>query len=161
MSEKHTTPASADYQMKLLLHHEVRRAAWEDRPHLPRKAVLNLADGDAELNELFLGLVHACPLVAVLVHAGVEEAVATSAAGLELVREFREHVVNLLTVSFDAARMESDGSHDALCDDVAGSVFAVLEEAVQEDGVDEITSQGVRISGHDSLSPHSGGRPNR
>lgn len=161
MSEKYTTPAGADHWMKLLLHREVRHASREGRPHLPRETVLDLADGDAELNELLLGLVHARPLVAVLVHAGVEKAVAASSAGLELIREFREHVVDLLTMFLDTAVVEADGQRDAFGNDVAGSVFTVLEQAVQEDGVDKIASQGVSVGGHDFLSPHLGGRPNR
>lgn len=152
-------PQMTPAEVKSLLHDEVRHPAREGRPHLPRQAVLDLADGDAELDELLLGLVHARPLVAVLVHAGVEEAVATSAAGLELVGELSQHVVDLLTVLLDAAGVKPDDVDDALGDDVVTGVLAVLEQAGHEDAVHAIGSDDVGVGGHDNLSPHLGKRP--
>lgn len=132
----------------LLLDHEIWHAAREDRPHLTRQEVFDLADGDAELNELLLGLVRARPLVAVLVEAGVEEAPAASAASLERVGELREHVVDLLAVLLDAARVETNGLDDALGQDVVAGVLAVLEQAVHEDDVHAVVGQDVGTCGH-------------
>lgn len=133
---------------RLLLDHEVRHAAREDHPHLTREAVLDLADGDTELHQLLLGLVEASPLVAVPVEAGVEEAVATTAAGLELVGEFREHVVDLLPVLLDAARVEPDGLDDSLGDDVAGGALAVLEETGHENSLDVLWGENLSVGAH-------------
>lgn len=135
--------------VELLLDHEVRHASWEDRPHVARQAVLDLADSDAELDELLLGLVEATsPLVAVPVEAGVEEAVPTTTAGLELVGEFREHVVDLLTALLDAARVEPDSVDDALGHDVVAGVLAVLEEAGLEDGLDVMRGENLSVGAH-------------
>lgn len=135
--------------VRLLLHHEVRHPFREGTPHLPREAVLDFADGDAELDELFLSQMHARPLVAVLVYAGVGEAHAASAAGLEIVGEFREHVVNLLTVLLDAAAVEADGVDDTLRHDALGDVLAVLEQTLHEDIVDVIAGQDLGVGSHD------------
>ena len=121
---------------RLLLDREVRHAAREDLPPITREAVLDLADGDTELHQLLLDLVEASPLVAVPVEAGVEEAVATTAAGLELVGEFREHVVDLLPVLLDAARVEPDGMKDALGGDMVGGVLSVLEKTGHKNSLD-------------------------
>jgi hypothetical protein len=135
--------------VKSLLHHKVRHPTREDIPHLPRQAVLNFADGDAELDELLLGLVHARPLIAVSVHACVEEAVAASAAGLKVVGKLGEHVVDLLTVLLDATRVEPHGLYDdPFGDKVTGGVLAFLEHAVREDGVHKVTGQNVGFGTH-------------
>lgn len=89
---------------------------------------------------------HASPLVAVLVHAGVEEAVATSTAGLELVGKLCEHVVDLLTVLIDAAGVEAHGLDDAFGDDVVADVLAILEETSHEDGLHVLRGKGFGVS---------------
>lgn len=148
MNLKKTRISLPHSPLGLLLDREVRHAARESRPHFTRKAVLDFADGDAELDELLLGLVEAGPLVAVPVEAGVEEAVATTTAGLELVGEFREHVVDLLAVLLDATGVEAHGLDDALGDDVAIGILAVLEQASHEDGLDTLRSENLDIGAH-------------
>ena len=91
---------------------------------------------------------HARPLVAVPVQAGVEEAVATSTAGLEVVGKLREHVVDLLTVFLDAGGVEPNGLDNALGHDVVAGFLAVLEQAVHEDAVHVVSGQNVGVGGH-------------
>ena len=116
---------------------EVRHAARQNRPHLPRHLVLHLADADAELEELLHALMEASPLVAVLVVAGVEERPATTTGLLELVGEFVQHRLDLGLVALETLGMKLD-TNDALGLDVFASILTVTEQAVHEDGVDPL-----------------------
>ncbi len=144
----YSSTCSSQTLVELLLDHEVRHATGEGSPHVARQAVLDLANGDSEQDELLLGLVEACPLIAVPIDACVEEAVAATAACLEIVGEFREHVMDLLTVFLDAAGVKPDGVDDALGDDVVVSVLAILEEAGHEDGFDVLRGENSGVGIH-------------
>lgn len=104
--------------VRSLLHYEVRHSSREGAPTLSGEAVLDLVDGDAELDELLLGQVKVRPLAPVPVHASVQEAHAASAADFELVGEFREHVVDLLAVLLDSAGVEADRANDTFGSDI-------------------------------------------
>ena len=127
---------------------EVRHATWQNRPHLPRHLVLDLADADAELKELLHALMETGPQIAVLVVAGVEKRPATTAGLLELVGELVQHGFDLGLVALETLGMKPDVPDDAFGLDVVAGVLAVSEETVGEDGVYPF---GVE----NSLSAHS------
>ena len=114
---------------------EVRHATRQNRPHLPRHLVLDLADADAELKELLHALMETGPLVAVLVVAGVEKRPAATAGLLELVGEFVQHGFDLSLVVLETLGMKPDVPDDAFGLDVVAGVLAVSEKTVGEDGV--------------------------
>lgn len=56
--------------------------------------------------------------------------------------------MDLLTVFFDAARVEPDGLEDALNDNVVAGVLVVPEEAGHEDSLDMLRGQNLGVSAH-------------
>ncbi len=93
---------------------------------------------------------HAGPLVAVTVHARLEEAPATLAAALlEGIGEFRKQAVDFLAMLFDSLGVEADGTNDTFCHDVVAGVLASLVEAVDKDGLDVLRGKNAGFRGHD------------
>lgn len=115
---------------------EVRHATRQDRPHLPRHLVPDLADADAELEELLHSLMETRPLVAVLIVAGVEKRPTATAGLLELVGELGQHRLDLGLVALETLGMKFNVPDDTFGLDVVVGVLAVSEETVGEDGVD-------------------------
>lgn len=135
--------------VKLLLHGEVRHAAGQHPPHFAGHEVLDLFDGDAQLNQLLHGQVHAGPLVSMAVDTCFEEAPATLAAAfLEGVGEFCQQIVDLLAMLLDSFGLESDGANDAFGRDVATGVLPLFVEAVYEDSLYTIRCEDAGFRGH-------------
>ena len=114
----------------------VRHATGQSQPHLPRQLGLNLADPNAELEELLHALMKARPLIAVLVVAGIQERPSATAGLLELVGKLVQHRLDLGLVAFQTLGVKPDGRGNALGFDVLAGILAVLEQTVHEDCVD-------------------------
>ena len=124
----------------------VRHPTRQSAPHLARHEALDLADADAELEELLHRLVQPRPLVAVLVVAGVEERPSTAVLLLELLRQLVQHGHDLGLVALQALGVKPDVPDDALGLDMLTGVLAVTKQAVHEDGVDPLCAETCRCA---------------
>ncbi|KKW29477.1 MAG: hypothetical protein UY72_C0043G0003 [Candidatus Uhrbacteria bacterium GW2011_GWD2_52_7] len=111
----------------------VGHAAGEPAPVLTGSRALYLLDRHAEHEEEIYGAVEVGPLVAVPVHAGVEEAPPAALALQERIGELVEHGHDFLRVALETTGMEADRHHDARGADMATGVFVAFEQAVAED----------------------------
>jgi len=122
----------------------VRHPARQSIPHLARHEALDLADADAELEELLHRLMKTSPLVAVLVVAGVEERPPAAALLLELLRQLVQHGHDLGLVALQALGVKPDVPDDTLGLDVLTGVLAISEQAIHEDRVDQLCVETCR-----------------
>lgn len=97
-------------------------------------------------------LLEASPLVAVSVHASVEERPSASYALSERIRQLSQHGFDFHTMFLEAARVEPDGHHDSFRPHMVGSVFPPLEEAVEEDFLHSTGVEHERVA-HDRSFP--------
>jgi len=119
----------------------VRHAARKNRPHLSRHLALDFANPNAELEELLHTQVQVCPLITMLVVAGVEERPTTPAGLFELVWELIQHRLDLGLVTFQTSGVKPDVTGDSFGLDVFASVLAVPEQTVREDRIDSLGVQ--------------------
>src|SRR3989338_5097793 len=122
----------------------VRHPARQSAPHLARHEALDLANADAELEELLHRLVKTGPLVAVLVVAGFEERPSAAALLLKLLRQLVQHGYDLGLVALQTLGVKPDVPDDALGLDVLAGVLAISEQAIHEDRVDLLCVETCR-----------------
>jgi hypothetical protein len=113
-------------------HDVVRHAPGKTGPHTTWQQSFHLADCDAELEKLFHPHLLACPMIAVLVEAGIEEGHSTSTGPLEGIGKLIEKCFDLLPVPLKSLGMKPDGPDDPLSDDTIACVFPVAKKTVPE-----------------------------
>ncbi len=128
-----------------LQRHVVGHTTGQNCPQLARSHALDLADGHAQHEELIHGPVEACPLVAVAVVAGVEEA----PAFLELLGKLGQHHGDQVAVLLEPTGMETDGHLDALDLDAAFGHLSFRDLIILVQAVHEDLLNGCRAEDHD------------